>query len=225
MAITAKAGESRQLAPEGSYFGICIGVYDLGTQQSKQYEPSHKVLLEFELHKKKGPALDKDGRPLRVTQFYPLGFGKRKDGTKAKLRQAVEGILGRSFSDEEAKSGYDVTSLADVCCRLRITHNTSESGSKYEELTFAPLDEDDPEPKTESNIVVYELDPSREIPSDVSEWIAKMIRRSSEWVKVHGADREEAKPAARNGNGNAAKSDKGGRKAVEEEDLDDDQPF
>jgi hypothetical protein len=203
MAITAKSGESRQLCPEGSYFGICIGVYDLGTQQSKQWEPSHKVLIEFELFKKKGPALDKEGKPLRITQFFPLGFGKRKDGTKSKLRQAVEGILGRSFTDEEAKAGYDVTQLADVCCRLRLSHNVSESGAKYEEVTFTPLDEDDPEPRTESSIVVYELDPAQEIPSDVPDWIAKMIRRSEEWEKVHGKAREDRPAPAKNGSAKA----------------------
>ena len=207
MAITAKSGgEARQLAPEGNYFGICTGVYDLGTQPSQKYEPTHKVLLEFELHKKKGPAVDKENRPLRVTGFYPLAFGKRKNGEKAKLRQAVESILGRTFTDEEAKSGYDVTQLAEVCCRLRVTHDSGEDGgNKYEVLSFQPLDEDDPEPKTEANITVYELDPQQEIPSEVPDWIKKMIRKSAEWVKVHGQPRDDdngKKPAAKNGSGN-----------------------
>jgi hypothetical protein len=217
VAITAKSGgEARTLAPEGNYFGVCIGVYDLGTQPSQQYEPTHKVLLEFELHKKKGPALDKDGKPLRVTGFYPLAFGKRKNGEKAKLRQAVEGIIGRSFEEAEAKAGYDVTQLAEVCCRLRVTHDASTDGKKYEVLSFQPLDEDDPEPKTEANVAVYELDPKAEIPSEVPEWIRKMIRKSAEWVKVHGqSSNDDEKPAPRNGNGKAAKP----------ADDDDDVPF
>jgi hypothetical protein len=209
VAITAKsAGEARTLAPEGSYFGVCTGVYDLGTQPSQKYDPTHKVLIEFELHKKKGPALDKDGKPLRVTQFYPLAFGKRKNGEKAKLRQAVEGILGRSFDEAEAKAGYDVTQLAEVCCRLKVSHDSNEDGNKYEVLSYFPLDEDDPEPKTEANITVYELDPKSEIPDEVPDWIKKMVRKSAEWVKVHGQPRgdEDKKPAARNGNAKTAKA-------------------
>jgi hypothetical protein len=187
VAITAKAGEARKLVPAGRYFGIVVGVYDLGTQPSKQYDPTHKVLIQFELHRKAGPVRGDDNRPLTISGFYPLNFGKRKDGTKSKLRQVVEGILGRSFNDDEAKSGYDITQLVDMGCRLSITHETRD-GSTYDTIdTVMPLDEDDPKLSPELSAIVYELDTRSPIPDDVPDWIGNMVKRSIEWVKVYGS--------------------------------------
>jgi hypothetical protein len=57
MAIVAKkGGDARKPVPVGNYFGAVVGVYDLGTQPSDRYEATHKVVISFELHRKKGPA-------------------------------------------------------------------------------------------------------------------------------------------------------------------------
>lgn len=216
MAIMATAkGEARKLVPAGKYFGVCVGVYDIGTQASERFEPSHKIILEFELHKKNGPVLDEEQRRVKYYGFYPLRFGKQKSGVKAKLRQVVEGILGRNFTDEEAKEGYDVTLLLDQGCRMSVVHETADSGTKYEEVTFTSLDEDDPKIRPESDGIVYELDPDEDIPSSVPEWIAKQIKKSLEWTKIHGGG--ESSPAPKS-NGN-------GKKSRPADDDDDDIPF
>jgi hypothetical protein len=219
MAIMATAkGEARKLVPAGKYFGVCVGVYDIGTQASERWEPSHKIILEFELHRKNGPVKDEDGKPLKYSGFYPLRFGKQKNGTKAKLRQVVEGILGRNFTDEEAKEGYDVTLLLDAGCRMHVVHETADSGTKYEEMTFTSLDEDDPRIRPESDGIVYELDPEEDIPSSVPEWIAKQVKKSVEWTKVHGSS--EGGTSVSNGNSSGKKP-----KAKPADDEDDDIAF
>jgi hypothetical protein len=219
MAITAKSkGEARQLVPAGKYFGVCIGVYDIGTQPSEQYNPTHKVILQFELHNKKGVVRDKEDRALTISGFYPLSFGKKKNGEKSKLRQAVEGILGRSFTDQEAKDGYDVSLLLEKGCRLVVAHETNGDNTYDTIQSFMSLDEDDPDIEPVSNAVIYELDTDEQIPTEVPEWIVKQIKRSEEWAKVHGkSDAKDSKPAK-------AKASKPGRKQDDDDD-DDDQPF
>lgn len=227
MAITATSkGEAREFVPEGNYFGVCVGVFDLGTQPSEKYSPTHKVILQFELHKKKGVCRDRNNKPLLISGFFPLSFGKRKDGTKAKLRQAVEGILGRSFSDAEAKEGYDITELIDRACRLKVAHERDEKGNTTFDFieTFMPLDDDDPEIRPESDGVVYELDPASEIPDSVPEWIRKQVHKSEEWTKAHG---KAGAPAANGGrptrSGGQAKAAVGA--AAGADDDDDETPF
>lgn len=183
--LTAKAGEARELIPTGNYFGVIIGIYDLGSQES-QYGPRQKVKFEIELHKKKGPVVDKKGFTLRAYPEFSMAFGVSNSGEKSKLRAAVESIIGRAFTEQEASDGYDLTQLLDVCCRVTVAHDTSKQGKKYEGFTFTPMDEDDPQPKTESDTHTYEVDPAKPIPDYVPAFIAKRIRQSTEWTKVHG---------------------------------------
>lgn len=230
MAIVAKStGQARELVPAGKYYGVVVGVYDIGTQPSEQYDPTHKVILQFELHKKKsGLCRDKEGRPLVFSGFYPLAFGKRKNGEKSKLRQAVESILGRAFTDDEAKVGYDIGKLLEKVCGLVIVHDTN-GGTTYDTIqSIVALDEEDtPKLASESNVVLYELDPAEEISTDVPEWIVKMIKKSAEWVKAHGKDdgsKRPAKPAKAKATAGAGKGKPAGDDD-EDDDDDDDIPF
>jgi hypothetical protein len=179
MAIVAQSkGEAREPVAAGNYFGVCVGVYDLGTQTGGKFGPKHQVVLQFELHKKKGVCRDKAGNVLLISKFYGLSFHEKSD-----LRKDVQKILGRSFTDAEAKQGYDVTQLIDVGCRLVVAHEPKEDGSIRDKIDgFMPLDEDDPHQETISNSVVYEPDPAHEIPDAVPEWIRKKVMTSEEWV-------------------------------------------
>lgn len=180
--VARQSGEVREPVPAGNYFGVCVGVYDLGTQPGGQYGPRHQVVLQFELHKKKGVCRNKEGKPLTISNFYSLSFGE-----KANLRIDVQKILGRSFTDEEAKQGYDVTQLIDRACRLTIEHSKKEDGSTRDQIgAFMPLDEDDPKVTPETDGIVYELNVGEDVSSAVPEWIRKRIEQSAEWVKAHG---------------------------------------
>lgn len=229
MAILAKTEfEPREFVPEGNYFGVCVGVYDIGTQPSDKYTPTHKVILQFELHRKKGICRGRDQKPITISGFYPLAFGQnQKTKQKSKLRQAVEGILGRTFSDAESRAGYDITQLLEKGCRLKIAHDKNEKGeSLYDYIdTFMPLDEDDPTPQSESNCVVYELDPTTEIPAEVPVWVRKQIEKSQEWLKTHAAGQISPVKFS-NATPNNRVIDKDGRDLTDQVELDeDDTPF
>jgi len=214
--IVAKStGEPRELVPAGSYFGAIIGVYDIGTQAS-QFGPAHQIVLELELHRKKGVCRDKNGKALTISKFYNLAFSD-----KANLRKDCEKILGRAFDEKEAKEGYDITQLLEKGCRLAIQHTPKADGSgQRDEISgFMPLDDDDPEIKIDSDSVVYEMDPSEDIPENVPKWIQKKILQAAEWVAANGGTPQNApaaKPTAKVGNG---------KQTAKPADDDDDTPF
>lgn len=223
MAITAKqSGETREPVPAGNYFGVIVGVYDLGTQEGGKFGPKHQVVIQFELHSKKGVKTNKEGKPLLMSKFYNLAFG-----TKADLRADVESILNRAFSEEEAKEGYDVTQLIDQACRLTVKHDKREDNSVSDFInTISPLDDDDPDLHPESDSIVYELDPGKDFADNVPEWIRKKVRLSQEWKETEKTSGRE-RPAAGNGR-QAARG--GGRQtaaaaATATAEDDDDTPF
>lgn len=187
-----QTGTQREPVPAGNYFAVCIGVYDIGTQPSgnPQYPDRAQVVLQFELHKKKGVCRDKEGRALLMSAFMAQSFGKSNSGVKSKLRQCVEGITGKTFSDEEAKEGYPLDELVGVGCRIKVAHETTDGGGTRDFIeTFMPLDEDDPEIEPESNALVYDMVDAAKpapIPDGVPEWIEKKIKASAEWLAAYG---------------------------------------
>jgi hypothetical protein len=198
MAITATTN-SRKLVPAGNYFAAVVGIYDIGTQPSDKFEPSHQIIVSFELHKKKGVCRDDENRPLLYNKYFSLKLGINKQTKQpSQLRQAVEALLGRSLTADEAK-GYDVTKLLDTTCRMTVGHD--EDGTTDLIKSYAPMDEDDPEISIETSGVVYELDPSKEIPAEVPEWICKTIQKAKEWT-MEGRP-ATAKPPRVGSNGSA----------------------
>lgn len=177
MALIVKQNNST--TPDGKYFAILIGVYDIGTQPSDKYAPTHQVVLQWELHNKRGPVTRDDGSIVRHSQYFGFTFGvNSKTKEKSALRKIVEGMLDRAFTEAEAKRGYDLFELIDVGSRIQVLDGRITA--------ISPLDEDDRVPETTSDSIAYELDPSKQIPASVPEWLVKAIKRSHEWVKAHG---------------------------------------
>ncbi len=179
MAILARTGgELRQPAPAGRYFGICVGVYDIGTQSSTLFGPKHQVVIVFELHKLRGVVCDSQGQPLQIAVVYNLCFGPQ-----AHLRLDIERILGRTFTEEEAQDGFDVISLLETRARLVVTQFTRKNGSLGDRIElFMPFVPGDPELPPVSPLLVYELDLCRPIPRTIPFWIARKISESHEWM-------------------------------------------
>jgi hypothetical protein len=193
--------EARDPIPAKTYFGIVAHVIDLGTQDSTLYGPDHKINIGYELHTKKGPALDPKGNQYVASKEYALKFSKIPNKTPAGLRVAVENILGREFSEEEARAGYDLEQLLGLPCKVQIKHTTKD-GKTYDEIAaLLPLDEDDDRPTAALDHVYYELDPEGPIPDDVPKWIAKKIQKSHEWLAANGGAGAASKPKAKVGAG------------------------
>lgn len=220
--LKAKSGakrEPRELIPARKYKAVIIGVCDLGTQESK-FGEKQKVMIVWELHTKRGPSLDSKGGVFTIAQDFNLSFSEY-NGTKAKLRAVVEDILGKTFTDEEAEEGFDIEKLVGMGCDLTVVHNKDKA--KPDKIWaniggVLALDEDEEPPTPISDTFYYEVDPSREIPSDVPKWLQWKIVRSTEWVKVHGEPEDSR-------NGKSAKPDNplSGQNGTANTDADDDE--
>lgn len=192
-------GEARKLIPAKSYLAIVCGVYDLGTQAGGTFGPKHQILLMWELHNRKGPVRDEEGRNLTISNFYTLSFGD-----KANLRRDVESMLNRNFSEAEAKEGYDIENLIGLPCRLQVEHGFKADNTPKDLVgSIMALDEDDAPPRAELNHVYFEITgPDCEIPQTVPDWINKIIKKSPEWtghasVKPAGTTAARSEPARR----------------------------
>lgn len=175
------SGDARKPVPAGNYLGVVVGVYDLGTQTGGQFGDKHQLAISFELHKSKGICRNDKGEPLTSSKFYNVSFNP-----KATLRGDVEAILGKTFSDAEARDGIDVDELLEKVVRISIKHEPKQSGGIREVVTLIPADEDDPALESESNTVSYELDPGAPFGDLIPKWVQKIAMRSKEWTEANG---------------------------------------
>ena len=228
--LVAKAGGS-DATPDGKYFAKLIGIYDIGTQPSDKYDPTHQCVMTWLLYKKGGvPVLVKDDWQLKHSQYFGLGMGINKQNKqKSRTRLLVEGMLNRALSEDEAREGYDLFEFIDQDFRVQILDGKITS--------IQPCDEDDPELKTDDDAVTYLLDPEEPIPGNIPEWVQRAIERSAEWVKVNG---RSGKDSSSTGGGSGRRNGRTARKpaaaaagsgrartepADDDDDEDDDIPF
>ena len=79
-------GGSYEKPKPGKYIGVLVGFCFCGTQPGGQYGPKPKVMLRWELHKRKGPSKDSKDFIHTVTQT----FGATVRGENSMLRKALK---------------------------------------------------------------------------------------------------------------------------------------
>ena len=67
---TASGNDSFQQPPAGKALLILRGFADIGLQPGGQFDPSHQVLLRWELHNRKGPMVDGEGRIYTINKSF-----------------------------------------------------------------------------------------------------------------------------------------------------------
>lgn len=120
--------QTRTLAPSGTFPARVYSIIYMGTVKG-EYKgtptESYKVRLSWELPTK--TRVFKEGEPAKpfsVSKELTLSMG-----SKSSLRPLVEGMLGLSFTDDDAKS-FDVDELLGKECLLSLAHKESPNG-KY----------------------------------------------------------------------------------------------
>ncbi len=171
--VTGNNGEgpAREVPPAGNYLGVCNGVYMLGTQPGYQGQaPRQQVMLTFELHKRRGPVLDTQGRVFEASDI--MNFTAN---IKSTLVDFAGALRGRSYTEAELDEvkqagGFDVEELLGQSCRLTIAHKPKADGSVRDTIASrAPLDPDDDEkPKSETDEVYWDWSQGIECPKRIS---------------------------------------------------------
>lgn len=112
--LTQDFEDDGRFAPpgDGYHTAVLADIIDFGIQKS-QYGEKPEMLLVWLVDEK-----NIDGQPKDVIQFVSKSLFKKKDKS-AKLRVAVEALLGRDLTEQEAKSPeFDIEPLIGNCAKL-----------------------------------------------------------------------------------------------------------
>lgn len=132
MATSQGGGMDFQKAPEGTHFAVCRMIVDLGLQRT-EYQGQEKVkpqiYVQWELPAER-VEWEKDGEkfegPQVIGKTYTLSLSE-----KATLFKDLTSWRGKAFTQKELE-GFDVTTVAGICCQLTIIHKTSNAnGNTY----------------------------------------------------------------------------------------------
>lgn len=158
-------------APADVHNAVCIGVYDLGTQQTN-FGSKRQLLILWELDSQKD-----SGHNYVVSRKYGMSLHQ-----KAEFRKLLESWAGRKVTPEEEQNGFDASTLAGKPCAVQIIHNESNGNTYANVGAVTKLMKGMTALKPENPIVSYSFDDhGKNIPDGTPEWVAKQIKLSAEW--------------------------------------------
>lgn len=179
--LTAKAGGKEfEIVPAGLHPGRCIGVIDLGNQETPFFNEdgsakiTRRVRLNFELL---GDEKRADGKPFTIGVDFTNSLHE-----KSALLPFLQGWRGRPFTPEEL-DGFDLTTIADKYAMIQTMHAfTKGNGKEYAKVTAClPLSVKD-QPKPVNQVLVYDADDhDDDIFGALPKYVQETIRKSYEW--------------------------------------------
>ncbi len=201
MPLTAKetVRTPHKLVPATIHPATCIGVVDLGTQESFG-KFQHQVLLVWELPDQRYTFEREDQKfdlPRIITKTYTLTLGD-----KANLRHDLRCWRGRDFNPEELKA-FDIEKVLGAACQLQVMHKVSAKGvPRAEVCNVLPWPSGTPRRPAELPKYFFSFEGLAQnnprIPDDVPKWIREKIQTSQEWQEI------TAPPTASSASENAA---------------------
>lgn len=182
MALTIPASKPfTTKIPEDNYLAVCIGVYDIGTVESKQYDPTERVLFLFEI-----PELtDEEGFPETINIEFSQSLNQ-----KSNLYKALVSWRGKAF-DAERDKDFSVKERLGKPASLLIVHNSGK-GDKAKN-TYANIQQisalqkgvNPPTPTRKPTYFDF-ADGRAVIDDGVPDFIRKKIEASPEWAALKG---------------------------------------
>lgn len=113
-------------APEGTHFGVCDMVVDLGHQRTTYMGAEtikKQVYIRWQVPAQRIEWTDADGNkregPMVIGKIYTASLAD-----KANLRKDLQSWRGKVFTDPELK-GFDISRLLSVGATITVTHKES----------------------------------------------------------------------------------------------------
>lgn len=163
-------GQPRELPLAGNYLAVCNGVYMLGTQPGYQGGPANmQVMLSFELHKRRGPVRDSQGRVFEASKIMNVTAN-----IKSTLTAYAGALRGQDYTESDLQQiqkdgGLDVEDVLGRACRLTLVHETKNDKTKDKIKGIAPLDpEDDVAPKIDGDEIYWDWTLGIECPKRIA---------------------------------------------------------
>ena len=122
MEFTSGGGDFA-IAPEGAVLGICVGITDIGMQETK-FGRKDQVKLTFVLPDEK----DDNDKPI----FVSTGGLTKSLSDRSNITAYCKALLGKAPPADHSK--FDITAFLNRPCQLEIEHS-EYNGSTYANIT------------------------------------------------------------------------------------------
>lgn len=167
----------------GTYMAICVGVYDLGEQQTEfqgKTRYSNQMMFTFELS---GVTIEVDGerKPRQLSRRFNVSTSK-----KSNLRRFLTSWRGKAFTDEEIRA-FDTDTLLGRTAMLQIVHDESGEYANIDGVMQIPRGM--PVPTTDSELYKFNLDAwdDKEFAA-LPEWVQETIKKSTQYQQLHAPE-------------------------------------
>lgn len=180
----------------GSHAAVCIGIYDLGTQNTGFKDDNGKeqikrqVFIEFELADETYLTSNGEYRH-KIGNFYTASMNE-----KAVLRQHLESWRGRPFTEKELEDEEDGFDFKDILgAPVQVMVGKSQTGKpKIKELLALSKGMTKPGP-AERELVYFSFDnPEKSNLDGVPEFFQKKLKESPEWAALQNGTANNSKP-------------------------------
>lgn len=146
-------------APEGTHFGACDMVVDLGKQKTSFQgvdSVKHQIYVRWQIPGERIEWTDGNGEkkegPVVIGKTYTASLGE-----KSNLRKDLQSWRGRAFTEAELK-GFDISKLLGVGATISIVHNHKE-GKTYANIgAIGGLPKNMPAIQVENGTMLYDPD-------------------------------------------------------------------
>lgn len=175
----------RVLPPAGTFPARVYSIIYMGTVKG-EYKgtptESYKVRISWELPTK--TRVFKEGEPAKpfsVSKELTLSMG-----SKSSLRPLVEGMLGLSFTDDDAKS-FDIDELLGKECLLSLAHKESPNGKYVAINSTAQLPEGMTCPPAVNKAKILSYDRfDKEYFETLPKFLKEKMEKTPEFIKMNG---------------------------------------
>lgn len=160
-------------APAGTHTGRCVGIVDLGMQEStynNERKWKRKVRFTFELPNCLMTEGDFEGQPFTVSQNFNFSFHEN-----AALTKAIEGWFGKKVTAEIAKT-LDISKFLGRECTATIVHNEN-AGNIYANIaSLGPVMQGMTCPPAVNPLVLYSIEDSTQAELEaLPDWLRNKI--------------------------------------------------
>ncbi len=189
MPLPMPAKKEFEKTPEGTHYGICTRVIDLGTQETNfngEIKKKHQITLGWETPDE---ITEGSGKPFFVSKRYTYSSDK-----KSALRRDLESWRGVPFQDAELGS-FDIMKLLGACCFLGVVHN-----GEYANVSSVMRLPKGTEKRTASNeLIGFSLSAfDKDVFDKLPDSLKAVIQKSPEYQELMGAGKHDGEPVAGN---------------------------
>lgn len=168
----------------GMYMAICVGIYDLGEQQTK-YDGKTKyvnqVQFVFELPAEQ-VEVDGEMKPRQLSRTFAVSAAK-----KSNLRKFLTSWRGKAFSSDKECQDFNTDEMLGRSAMIQVVLNDTGEYANIDGVMQIPKGM--PTPTTETELHVFNIDQWDDATfAALPEWVQEKIKNSTQYQQMHAPE-------------------------------------